>query len=82
MKYQIVYKPRAAKDIQKLPRQQIRRVLAAIERLADNLQGDVKKLTQYTPEYRLRVGEYRVLFEIENNQIVIYRIRHRKDAYR
>ena len=82
MRYQIVYKPRAAKDIQKLSRQQIRRVLAAIERLADNLQGDVKRLTQYTPEYRLRVGEYRVLFEIEDDQIVIYRIRHRKDAYR
>ncbi len=82
MRYQIVYKPRAAKDIQKLPKQQIRRVLAAIERLADNLQGDVKRLTQYTPEYRLRVGEYRVLFEIEGDQIVIYRIRHRKDAYR
>ncbi|MFX0197594.1 MAG: type II toxin-antitoxin system RelE/ParE family toxin [Candidatus Hodarchaeota archaeon] len=34
------------------------------------------------PEYRLRVGDYRVLFETEKNKISIYRIRHRKDAYK
>ena len=49
--------------------------------MKDNLRGDVKKLTDFTPEYRLRVGAYRVLFEIENDTIIIYRIVHRKDAY-
>jgi mRNA interferase RelE/StbE len=35
------------------------------------------------PEYRLRVGDYRVLFEIENKlRIVVYRVRHRREAYR
>lgn len=54
-----------------------------LERLADNLFGDVKRLTNFTPEYRLRVGQYRVLFEIENeNAIVVYRIVHRREAYR
>ena len=51
--------------------------------LWDNwVKGDVKHLTNYSPEYRLRVGEYRVLFEIEENVVIIYRIRHRKSSYK
>ena len=50
--------------------------------MENDLQGDEKKLTKHTPEYRLRVGDWRILFEIEINKIVIYKIKHRKDAYR
>lgn len=57
-------------------------MLAKIEAMQDNLAGDVKKLTNSTPEYRLPVGRYRVLFEIEDDVIMVYRISHRKDAYR
>ncbi|HHB91097.1 MAG TPA: hypothetical protein ENK60_07280 [Anaerolineae bacterium] len=42
----------------------------------------LSRLTDFTPEYRLRVGDYRILFEVEEDQIVIYRVRHRKDVYR
>ncbi|MFO7537161.1 MAG: type II toxin-antitoxin system RelE/ParE family toxin [Chloroflexota bacterium] len=42
----------------------------------------ISQLSFFYPEYRLRVGDYRVLFEIEGNQVVIYRIRHRKDVYK
>lgn len=49
--------------------------------MQNNLTGDVKRLTNYTPEYRLRVGDYRVLLEIEEDVLVIYRVKHRKDAY-
>ena len=48
----------------------------------EDLGGDVKQLTNFTPEYRLRVGDYRVLFEIEGNTIVVYGVRHRREAYR
>ena len=41
----------------------------------------MKKLTNFTPEYRLRVGNYRVLFEVEGGAVVVYRVLHRKDAY-
>ena len=58
------------------------RVLARIEEMRNDLKGDVKRLTDFTPEYRLRVGDYRVLFETEGERIVIYRIRHRREAYR
>jgi len=50
--------------------------------MENNLQGDVKKLTKHTHEYRLRVGDWRILFETEINKIVIYKIKHRRDAYR
>ena len=46
------------------------------------LAGDVKRLTNFTPEYRLRVGSYRVLFEIEESRLIIYRILPRGEAYR
>lgn len=65
-----------------MPKDQRQRVTAALERLESGLVGDIKHLTSYSPEYRLRVGSYRVLFEIEQNVIVIYRICPRKDAYR
>lgn len=82
MKYNIEFKPRAVKDIEAFPVRIQNRILARIEEMSDNLRGDVKHLTDSTPEYRLRVGEYRVLFEIEGKAIVIYRIRHRREAYR
>jgi mRNA interferase RelE/StbE len=82
MKYKIEFKPRAVKDIQAFPSIIRTRILARIEEMSDDLSGDVKRLTDSTPEYRLRVGEYRVLFEVEESAIVIYRIRHRREAYR
>ncbi|GAB6045475.1 hypothetical protein JCM11957_10730 [Caminibacter profundus] len=42
---------------------------------------NIKKLTNYYPPYRFRVGNYRVLFDIENDIIKIISIKHRKEAY-
>jgi mRNA interferase RelE/StbE len=82
MQYEIRFKPRALKDGSKIPHQELARIFDKIKELENNLEGDVKHLTEHHPEYRLRVGNYRVLFEIEDNQVIIYRIRHRKDIYR
>lgn len=82
MIYDIQFKPRAVKDLEDFPYRIQRRLLEKIEALRDHLFGDVKRLTDSTPEYRLRVGDYRVLFEVEGDTIVIYRIRHRREAYR
>ncbi len=61
----------------------MQRIVSALELLQDDLSGDVKRLTNFTPEYRLRVGQYRVLFEIEDAEnIIVYRVRHRREAYR
>ncbi len=82
MEYKIKFKPRAIKDCKSIDRKVLKLIFSKIELLSNNLQGDVKKLTNFTPEYRLRVGDYRVLFETEKDQINIYRIMHRKKVYR
>lgn len=82
MKYELAFKPRARKDLKNLSPVNALRIIEKIENLSDDLAGDIKRLTNFTPEYRLRVGGYRVLFEIEGVAIVIYRIIHRREAYR
>jgi mRNA interferase RelE/StbE len=81
MKYQIEFKPRALKDLKAVNKSEARRIVEKIKLMKEDLGGDVKRLTNFTPEYRLRAGNYRVLFELEGDKVVIYRIRHRKDAY-
>ncbi|MEA5485631.1 MULTISPECIES: type II toxin-antitoxin system RelE family toxin [Pseudanabaena] len=81
MKYGIEFKPKAIKDLRSLPKQIQDKILEKVQLMENDLAGDVKKLTNFTPEYRLRVGNYRVLFEIENENIVIYRVKPRDKAY-
>ncbi|MEA5620735.1 type II toxin-antitoxin system RelE/ParE family toxin [Cronbergia sp. UHCC 0137] len=81
MLYQIGFKPKAIKDLQKILVNDRERIINKIEAMQDNLQGDVKRLTNFTPEYRLRVGDYRVLFELEEQTIIVYRVKHRSKAY-
>jgi mRNA interferase RelE/StbE len=57
-------------------------IINGIEAMSNDLTGDVKRLTNFTPEHRLRVGDYRVLFEIENKNIIVYRVHHRREVYR
>lgn len=42
---------------------------------------NIKKLTNFEPSYRLRVGEYRILFDIEEERLIIGRILHRQKSY-
>ena len=81
MKYKIEFKPRATKDLRLVNRDDAQRILAKIRAMENDLAGNVKHLTEFEPQYRLRVGNYRVLFNIEDDYIIIYRIRHRREAY-
>jgi mRNA interferase RelE/StbE len=81
MKYGIEFKPKAIKDFRSLPKQIQDKIFEKIQLMENDLAGNVKKLTNFTPEYRLRVGNYRVLFEIEDENIVIYRVKPRDKAY-
>ena len=83
MDYRVELKPRAIKDLRRLPKEEAGRVTHALAKLQKDLTGDVKKLTNLSPEYRLRVGQYRALFEIEGGDcVMIYRIVHRREAYK
>lgn len=83
--YQIEIKPSASKELEKLPRQMVVRVVAAIGELAeDPYPQGVRKLSGFDRTFRIRVGDYRVLYDIYENRLIIeiIRIRHRKDVYR
>jgi mRNA interferase RelE/StbE len=80
--YNIVIKPLAEKDLKTMPKADAINILNRIMSLETGLKGDIKKLTDFTPEYRLRAGKYRALFEIENDSIIVYRVIHRKESYR
>ena len=82
MKYQVELKPTAVKDLKSLHPKDVSKVIARLEDLTDDMKGHVKKLTNFTPEYRMRAGNYRALFGVEGDRIIVYRIKHRKDVYR
>ncbi|MCX6052205.1 MAG: type II toxin-antitoxin system RelE/ParE family toxin [Campylobacterales bacterium] len=43
--------------------------------------SNIKKLTNFEPAYRLRVGDYRILFDVANETIIIGRVLHRQNSY-
>jgi len=75
----------AEKELERLPARVVERIHAAIRKLADNPRphGSIK-LKGFDNKYRIRVGDYRVLFEIPEAIVVvlIVEVSHRKDAYR
>ena len=82
MKYQDELKPRAERDLKALSASDRERVVERLRWLEDDLRGDVKRLTQHFPEYRMRAGDWRALFEVVGGRVIVYRILHRREAYR
>lgn len=85
MKYAIEFTPTAVKDLKALPKAILKKIDARIASLANNPQpGDVKKLQGSDDLYRIRVGDYRIVYTIEDGKliIVVVRIGHRKEIYR
>ena len=80
-RYRIEMKPQAWEDLDGLPERDANRVFVRIQKLANNFAGDVKKLRNFSPGYRLRVGDWRVLFDMDVNRVSVYRILNRRDAY-
>nr|VFJ93145.1 MAG: mRNA interferase RelE/StbE [Candidatus Kentron sp. LFY] len=79
--YSVELMPKVIEDLEKLPRPDAKRIIEKIKSLENGLTGDIKRLTNFSPEYRLRIGNYRALFEIDDYKITIYHIKHRKEAY-
>jgi mRNA interferase RelE/StbE len=79
--YDIYFLDEARASLKRLSPEVSRRIVGKIERMRNDLAGDVKRLKDFVPNYRLRVGDWRVLFEIEANAIVVHEIKHRSQAY-
>jgi mRNA interferase RelE/StbE len=81
MRYRLEIKEEARQQLRALLKEQRRNVGRWLDLLQFDLAGDVKKLTAKTHEYRLRVGNLRVLFTLENDLISVYAVKDRKKAY-
>lgn len=81
MRYRVDFMPKAERDLNSLSPDVARRILMKVYVMRDDLAGDVKRLRKVTPAYRLRAGDYRVLFEVEGDRIIVYRVRHRREAH-
>ena len=78
----IKFKKSVIKDLSKFNQKTQNKILEKIEDLIyfPNI-ANIKKLTNFYPPYRLKIGDYRILFDINEN-IVIFAIKHRKDVYK
>ncbi len=84
MSWRAEWTARARKDLQRLDRRLRDRIVSAVENLARTGQGDVRQLRgKYQGIYRLRVGEWRVLFLRERAELIILvlRVLPRSGAY-
>jgi len=83
MSYKLIYTKSAVKDIQDLDAVAKHRLQKKLEIYVLNPLHYAKKLTHNDiGEYRFRVGNYRVVFDIDGNNIVILRVGHRREIYR
>jgi mRNA interferase RelE/StbE len=85
VKYSVEFTSSAAKALKKLHASLADRVIAAIEILADQPRpSGSKKLSGEDNLYRIRTGDYRIVYQIQDKQLVvlIVRIGHRRDIYR
>lgn len=64
-----------------LPKTVAAQIVRKITRLETGLTGNIKRLRQADFGYRLRMGDYRILFDVEGDTIAIQKIGHRKDIY-
>lgn len=77
----IIWTDPAKVDVRRLDKSTAMRVFAALHRLAETGEGDVKAL-QDRDELRLRVADYRLFFIFSSDTIEVRRVLHRREAYR
>jgi mRNA interferase RelE/StbE len=84
-KYTVTLVPSAERELRALPTDVVRRVVRKLEALAvDPRPRDVRKLEGSDDHYRIRVGDYRIVYQVVDAELVVLvvRVRHRRDVYR
>ena len=85
MKYRIEFSPAAESQFKKLPKEVQARLKHRIDALAENpFPRGVKKLSAEESFYRLRIGDYRIIYQVQGKAllILILKLGHRKNIYR
>jgi mRNA-degrading endonuclease RelE of RelBE toxin-antitoxin system len=79
----VIWKDQAKAQLRSIDQPTALRILHALARYLDTGEGDVKRLQNIEPpEFRLRVGDYRVRFHDYGDTIRITAVKHRREAYR
>jgi mRNA interferase RelE/StbE len=84
MTYTVIFKPAIAKQLRRLDRKEQKKIIAAAENLASNPRPfGYKKLVGNEGFYRIKVGDYRVIYEIDDDVLIVsvLRVINRRDAY-
>jgi len=82
VRYNVVLTGEVTTQLRALHKQLRREIGHKLFLLEDDLSGNVKKLQGSKNQYRLRIGDYRVLFELEGRTVTVYAVGRRKDIYR
>ena len=81
MAYRIEYSPTAQEEFRGLPRADAEHILSKMARLEAELSGNIKRLQGADMAYRLRIGDYRILFDVAGDRVIVCRVGSRKDVY-
>ena len=79
--FQLFISEETLEQLRALPKDLRKRIGEKLSELETDFAGKVKKLTGTENKYRLRIGNHRVLFQLAGNQIQVYAVKDRKEAY-
>ena len=82
--YKVIFTKSVKKDFRKIPKLEVLKILNEIAYLAKNPRSSKPKKLKGEKLYRLRVGNYRVIYDIQDNLMQIFEVKlgHRSDIYR
>ncbi len=83
-RYKLHFKKSAEKELDKIPKKNLIKIIEAIKELRDNPLPIYCKKLRNDDKYRIRVGNYRILYNINNDILTIFvvKVKHRKDVYK
>ena len=83
-KYDLQVRPSVWKDVEKIPKKDLKKILARIESLRDEPRSTASVKLSGLEYYRLRQGDYRIVYEIDDlhSIVTIAKVGHRGDVYR
>ncbi len=82
--YEIFWKKSAVRELRNIDSQYVSKIIIAVEAFAENpFPKGYRKLKNSKQSYRVKIGEYRVIYQVNNREkiVTIFHVRHRRDAY-
>lgn len=82
--YKFLIKPSAAKELDRIPRKDLERIVKRIQGLLENPRGPGSQKLSGQEQYRVRQGDYRIVYQINeaDKEVLIVKVAQRSDVYR